>query len=100
MSDWKDNISNPDVWLRIALVAVFFVLFFTIPLLTILVGVTALFQAVYCLLTGEPNERVRDFSAQFIAWIRQLLDFVSFNSEVAPFPFSDYPEAEQRDSDD
>lgn len=97
MSDWKANMANGSSWIRVLLVALFYFLVLQI-VLPIIVGVCALIQAGFLLLTGEPNERLRSFTASFNLWLGETLDYVSFNSDRGPFPMSDYPQAGQRDS--
>jgi hypothetical protein len=51
----------------------------------------ALLQLVLLLATGRPNDRLRAFGAALGRYLAQIAQFVSFTSEEAPFPFSEWP---------
>ena len=51
----------------------------------------ALLQLVLLLATGGPNDRLRIFGADVGRYLAQIAQFVSFASEEAPFPFSEWP---------
>ncbi|TCV83387.1 DUF4389 domain-containing protein [Sulfurirhabdus autotrophica] len=53
--------------------------------------VVAVFQFVCVLAGNEPNTRLLVFGRSLSVYIQQLVDFQTFNSEVKPFPFSDWP---------
>ena len=90
MNDIKENFLNLATWVRVALVVLFFwiVLCFLLPPV---VGILAFLQLAYALFTGEPNERLQEFSASLNIYLLEVLDYVSFVSDSQPFPFSDYP---------
>ncbi len=97
MSDWKTHILDGTSWLRVLLVALFYFLVLQI-VLPIIVGVCALIQAGFLLVTGDSNERLRAFTASFNVWVGETLEYVTFNSERGPFPMSDYPESSDSES--
>ena len=85
----KTNLKNTNTWLRL----LFMVLFSAFYFLAISVfGAMLAFQILVALLTGNPNERVRQFHAQLVKYIYQVLRYVSFGTEEKPFPFSDWPD--------
>ena len=51
----------------------------------------AFIQFVMSLLSNEPNTRLMAFGRSLGRYQSQIADFVSFASEQAPFPFSDWP---------
>ena len=51
----------------------------------------ALLQLVLLLATDAANDRLRGFGADLGRYLAQIADFVSFGTEQAPFPFSDWP---------
>jgi hypothetical protein len=57
---------------------------------TVLLGL-ALLQLVLFLATDTPNDRVRGFGTGVGRYLAQIADFVTFVTEEAPFPFSDWP---------
>ena len=64
-------------------------------------GVTSHYRPLYCptgfsagfvpVFTTKPNENLAGFGALLVAYVSQILNFVTFNSESRPFPFSDFP---------
>ena len=56
--------------------------------------VLSIVQAVLTLITGQINANLRCFSATLVLYVTQLVEFLTYLSEVKPFPFSDLPEVE------
>ncbi|MBU0744553.1 MAG: DUF4389 domain-containing protein, partial [Gammaproteobacteria bacterium] len=52
----------------------------------------ALFQFVVTLIYDQPNNKLLDFSKHLNAYLLQIVNFLTFNSESKPFPFSNFPE--------
>ena len=86
----KSNLLSSKHWLRL----VFMLLFTGLLQLAILVMwfVVAL-QFIFSLITGNDNRKLRDFGHGLSTFIYQSLQFLSYNSDEKPFPFSDWPEA-------
>ena len=53
---------------------------------------TALVQLVFAVFNDEPNRRLQRFGSGVGLYLTQIASFVTFATEVAPFPFSDWPE--------
>ncbi|MBK7493413.1 MAG: DUF4389 domain-containing protein [Nitrosomonas sp.] len=51
------------------------------------------FQFVTLILTGKTNEFLLGFSQSLSIYIHQIINFLTFNSEQRPFPFSTWPNA-------
>ena len=51
-------------------------------------------QFAIALLTGAPNARLLSFGSKLAAYVKQLVNFLTFASEEPPFPFSAWPEKE------
>lgn len=85
----KENVKNPDVWLRGLFILIFgVILYFAVILLWLVV----LFQFVTKLLTGDLNRQVADFSGGLLRYISLVLVYITFRSDDKPFPFSPWPE--------
>lgn len=85
----KDNVKNPDTWLRGLFILVFgVILYFAV----ILVWLVAVFQFVTKLLTGDLNRQVADFNGGLLRYISLILGYITFQSDDKPFPFSPWPE--------
>ncbi|MEY3219522.1 MAG: hypothetical protein RIT27_879 [Pseudomonadota bacterium] len=88
MNDLKERALSLDIWLR-GLLTLLFIFVFGITYWIIL-GV-AFFQFGAWLITGETNERLQDFSESLTTYIYQITQYLTFNSEEKPFPFSRLP---------
>ena len=85
----KENVKNPDVWLRGLFILIFgVILYFAV----ILVWLVVVFQFVTKLLTGEVNRQVADFNDGLLRYISLILGYITFQSDDKPFPFSPWPE--------
>ena len=85
----KENVKNPDVWLRGLCILIFgVILYFAV----ILVWLVVFFQFVTKLLTGELNRQVADFNGGLLRYISLILGYITFQSDEKPFPFSPWPE--------
>ncbi|SFX06612.1 DUF4389 domain-containing protein [Marinospirillum alkaliphilum] len=91
----KERLKDESYWLRLP----FMVLFFLAWKLTelVLIGVI-LVQVVYRLVMGEPQQQLQQFGSQLTVYAYQLFRYLTFNTDTKPFPFSEWPETEQPDS--
>lgn len=93
MSNSDSTASKPrSIWLRglqMLLMALAFQLSAT------LLGLTAFAQFLFVLLDDGPNARLGNLGRGLGRYLRQIADFVSFGTEVPPFPFSDWPAARE-----
>jgi hypothetical protein len=53
---------------------------------------TAVVQLVFAIFNNEPNKRLQRFGRSVGQYLTQIASFVTFATEVAPFPLSDWPE--------
>ncbi len=89
LDDLVENVRELSGWVR-----VLFVLFFIVVLHLIigpLIVLLALAQGLFLVFTTKPNENLAGFGALLVTYVAQILNFVTFNSESRPFPFSDFP---------
>lgn len=54
----------------------------------------ALLQLGFAAFSDEPNERLKGLGRSVGRYLGQIAAFVSFSTEAAPFPFSDWPSGE------
>lgn len=85
----KTNLKNSSTWLRLLFMALFAAFYF---LAIFVFGALLIFQILVALITGSTNERIRQFHAQLVKYIYQVLRFVSFGTEEKPFPFAEWPD--------
>jgi hypothetical protein len=84
----KENVKNVDTWMRGLFIIIFGVIFyFLIGIIWLLV----IFQFFTKVITGNLNEQLEKFSSGLTQYALQILDYVTFQSETRPFPFSPLP---------
>jgi hypothetical protein len=92
MNDLSDMSGNKrNIWLRglyMLLMALAFHVCVTV------LGVVAVIQFVVTLLSGSPNVQLVTLGRGIGRYLRQIADFLTFASEVMPFPFSEWPSGE------
>lgn len=80
-----------SLWVRALLMILLSMAFY---LAATLLAALALVQFVLVIVSDGPNERLNLLGRGLGRYFRQLTDFLSFASEEAPFPFSDWPAAD------
>lgn len=97
MSEKLDSIIDnlKQSWIRIILMVVFAVVLYLVIPLVLLVLMIA--QVLFVLITGESNANLRSLGAALSTYIFQIVQFMSYVTDVKPFPFSDFPKAENDD---
>lgn len=87
-----NNIKEVAFWKRILFMIAFAIAtyFIIVPLIFVL----SIAQALFTLITGQGNANLRYFAATLSLFVTQLVDFLTYLSEVKPYPFSDLPEVE------
>ena len=89
--DYKHNIKKKSIWKR-GLYMLLFSIFYSIA--EIVLFMIVIFQFIVKLLTGDTNQRLRELGHSLAAYIFQIVQFLSFNSEYHVYPFGDWPDAE------
>ena len=74
-----------------ALFMLFFIVVYSIS--KFLVMGIMIFQFASIMLSEKPNVQILKFSQSLSAYISQIIQFLSFNSEQRPFPFSKWPDS-------
>ncbi len=49
-------------------------------------------QFGFWVLDGDKNQKLHDFAAQVTNYMKNILDYVSLQTDEKPFPFSKWPE--------
>jgi hypothetical protein len=84
----KERALSLDVWLRGLFTFLFILIFGTLYWITL--GI-AFFQFGSQLIVGEVNQRLLDFSESLTIYTFQVSEYLTFNTEEKPFPFSSWP---------
>ena len=80
----EQNLTARSTWLRL----VFMIAIAICNELARLVGgVIVLLQFLHVLFTGKPNERLKDAGSSLAQYVYQVVEYLTFNTEVRPFPF-------------
>ena len=88
----KKNLSSSHYWFR-ALYVLFFV--FASEIAATVLLFVAIGQIVLSLITGQPNARLTAFGETLAKYLYAVFNFVCCKSEEKPFPFADWPEADE-----
>ena len=79
------------LWLRVLFMLLMVVAF---QLAAWVLVAVALVQLVLRLVTDMPNDRLCAFGRDVGRYLAQIAHFVTFGTEQAPFPFSEWPSAQ------
>lgn len=83
------QIDRKETGIRIVLSGLFVLILHAIE---IVLGVIILFQLAFALITKRaPGERVTRLANRIIAYVTQLLRYVTYQDDHKPFPFADFP---------
>jgi len=92
--DIKHNIRQPSIWKR-GLFMLLCAIFYSIA--EMILFAVVVFQFIHILITGETNQRMLKLGQSLATYIYQIIQFLNFNSEHLPYPFSGWPRAEPSD---
>jgi hypothetical protein len=95
LEEMVDHIKEPSAWIRVIFMIAFSVAlyFILVPIVIVLMGV----QAVFSIVSGAANRNLKFLGASLTKYITQIAGFITYNSELKPFPFSDFPDVEGND---
>ena len=85
----KESLSGSEIWLRGGFIVIFALIY---SISKIIIWSLVLFQFISLLITKETNTQLSHFSKSLSVFVYQLLQYVMFNSDEKPFPFSPWPE--------
>ncbi len=85
----KNNIGRVEVWVRLLYMLLFAVIY---GVAKFLVAAVVVLQFGFVLLSASTNANLLRFGAQLSHFMYQVLLYLSFNTELRPFPFSDWPD--------
>lgn len=78
-------------WMRIVFTALFWLIFYFSQLIVLAVVVA---QAGFVIFTGAANHHLLVLGDRLAQYIQQILRYVTFNTDLRPFPFADFPESD------
>ncbi len=83
----NENLKKISTWKRIFFMLVYSVI---VGLVRILLWAVILLQVASTLLTGQANANILNFGSILSAYLYHILLFLTYNTDVLPFPFSDW----------
>ena len=90
--DIKKNLKDRSSWLR-GLFILLFVIFYNVAEIVLMTIVVVQFG--FKVVTGEVNDKILGFSKSLSRYIYEVFQFITYESETMPFPFSDWPESDE-----
>lgn len=84
-----DNLKQPSHWVRLPFMLAFGFVLYLIFVPVVLVVMAA--QILFALLTGETNRNLRGLGAVVQQYVSQIVNYITYNSDQRPYPFSDFP---------
>src|SRR5690606_13169664 len=88
----KSNLTSSKHWLRLLFMVLFAVILY---IAFIVMAVLVMLQFLFSLISGRDNWNLREFGQSLAQYIYQTLRFLTYNSEVKPFPFDDWPPVQE-----
>ena len=94
-STMEQNLKSPSTWLRLGFMIIYCVLIW----LAILVGsVIVALGFLWLLFTGKVNEDLKQVGQRLATYTYQIVRYLTFNTDLKPFPFGEpFPAAETDD---
>lgn len=89
MKESSGERASDSIWVRLLYMLVLALIF---SIVETVVYVTAVVALVSVLLSGSVNEPVRRFGKSLGRYANQVIDYLTFNAELRPFPFSAWPD--------
>ena len=80
--------ASPDLGIRVIYMLLFAVVFWA---LCWILAATTVVQLIVRLLNGRPNPDLTRFGASLARYARQVIEFLTFVTELAPYPFTAWP---------
>ncbi len=79
-----------ETWIRLLFLLLFLAIY---GVAEVVLGAMVFVQFGFKLITHETNQKLIKFTTGLNKFIYQILQFMTFNSDEKPFPFSDWPDS-------
>ena len=90
----EQHLKSRSTWLRLFFMLVFWVL---AGVTTFVASVVIVLGFFWVLLTDETNAQVQKTGKGIAAYIHQIINYLTYNTEDKPFPFGEWPSADEDD---
>lgn len=88
--DIVENLKQSSHWMRLPFMLAYGFVLYLIFVPVVIVMMVA--QILFALITGESNRNLRGLGSVVQQYVSQIIDYITYNSNERPFPFSDFPE--------
>ena len=88
----RENIKQQDTWLRLLFIVIYSAALWVTSIVLFFVVVI---QFLSVLFTRETQQNLLGFGGRLAEYVRQIVAYMTFNSEFKPFPFGDWPDDSQ-----
>lgn len=85
----RENLKQQDSWLRLLFIVIYAAALWVTSIVLFFVVVI---QFLSVLFTREAQENLLRFGGRLAEYVRQIVAYMTFNSEHKPFPFGDWPD--------
>lgn len=92
----RHHLISPNIWTRFLYMVLFAIAYSIAEFVIVCI---AIFQFFAALITGRVNEPLLRFGNNLSTYVYQIFRYQTFNSEVRPFPFTDWPDEPQAEND-
>lgn len=92
----RENMIDGSIWKRGLQMIIFAIAYNVVEAM---LALTAIFQFFCALITGRVNEPLLQFAKNGAIYVQEVMEFLTFNSEIRPFPFTPWPSEEHTGHD-
>jgi cytoskeletal protein RodZ len=85
-----DNLKRPSHWVRLPFMLAYGFILYLIFVPVVIVVMAA--QILFALITGQSNRNLRGLASVVQQYVSQIINYITYNSNERPFPFSDFPD--------
>lgn len=95
--DFESNVKSRSTWLRLVWIVVFCALY---AVSRVVVAAVVVLQFFWVLFSGATNPRLTSLGHSLALYTCQVIDYLTWNTHVRPFPFEeDWPVDDDDDGD-
>ena len=88
-NDVKANVKSKSTWTRLLFIILFAI---TYRVASVVLFAITIIQFIKALITGSPFPQLQSFGGSLAEYNKQIVEFLSFQSDDKPFPIGAWPE--------
>ena len=91
----EDQVTYKEHCKNVLIRWIFMLLFLIISrIIDAIIALIAVFQLFYSLVMRKPNGNVMGFGKDLSLYLAEIVQFLSYNTETKPWPFSQWPQTD------